>query len=297
MLFATCLLRLPATADADEPDRGGANIIAQTPSQSVRVGDLSVHYKLVGTEGPVTLLVHGGACDLSFWELQVPTLAARGRVLLLDLPGHGQSSAPEQLRYSMDLYAGAINAVMESAGVGSAIVVGHSLGVPVLRQFYRHWPQKVTGFVALDGILIYEEQGFAERALGWLLSTWLYDYLWPPMVDSFTGPNTPPWAVAKVNDSMKAAPRYLVSSFLPEMYSAEAAINDSIGVPLLAVYAQSSAWTEQVQRRIRELSPQATLTLLPDTSHFLMLDRPDETNRLLSDFIDRIDSARIPPIP
>ena len=188
----------------------------------------------------------------------------------------------------MKLHGAAINRVMEAADVDSAMVVGHSLGVPALREFYRGWPDKVEGFVAVDGILIYEEPGFAMDAMTWLMDTWLYDYIWPPMVEGMTSEATPQWGRDKVNQSMKNAPHYLVRSFFTEMYHAETAVNDAIDVPLLAIYAENPTWTDEVEAQIRTLSDDAQLVMMPEVSHFLMLDRPEETNQLLIQFSQRI---------
>ena len=281
--FLVLLLLLPLSVFA----RPGADAIAAATSQYTTLGGQSIHYKLLGEAGPVTLLVHGGGCDLTFWELQVTALAQSGRVLLIDLPGHGKSDAPQDTRYSMKLHGAAINQVMEAADVDSAMVVGHSLGVPALREFYRGWPDKVEGFVAVDGILIYEEPGFAMDAMIWLMDTWLYDYIWPSMVEGMTSEATPQWGRDKVNQSMKNAPHYLVRSFFTEMYHAETAVNDAIDVPLLAIYAENPTWTDEVKAQIRALSGDAQLVMMPEVSHFLMLDRPEETNQLLIQFNQR----------
>jgi pimeloyl-ACP methyl ester carboxylesterase len=42
----------------------------------------------------------------------------------------------------MDLFANAIDAVLRDAKVERAVLVGHSMGTPVARQFYRKYPQK-----------------------------------------------------------------------------------------------------------------------------------------------------------
>ena len=74
------------------------------------------------------------------------------RVIALDLPGHGQSDKPK-LDYSMDLFARSVDAVMKKAGVKRAVLVGHSMGTPIARQFYRLHPEKTQGIVVVDGAL------------------------------------------------------------------------------------------------------------------------------------------------
>src|SRR5262249_32612580 len=98
------------------------------------------------------VLVHGWTCDLTVWRFQVPALEGKVHVLLIDLPGHGQSDKPK-IEYTMDLFARAIDAVMKDAGVEEAVLAGHSMGTPVVRQFYRLYPKKTRALVAVDGPL------------------------------------------------------------------------------------------------------------------------------------------------
>ena len=50
-------------------------------------------------------------------------------------------------------------------------------------------------------------------------------------------------------------------------------------------------WTEEIRYQIRSLNDHARLVMMPDVSHFLMLDRPEETNRLLLEFGERVLEA------
>src|SRR5262249_39542402 len=83
---------------------------------------------------------------------QGPAFAGKVRLVLIDLPGHGRSDRPE-VNYTMDLFARAVDAVLRDAGVEKAVLAGHSMGTPVVRQFYRMYPKKTLGLVAVDGAL------------------------------------------------------------------------------------------------------------------------------------------------
>ena len=60
--------------------------------------------------------------------------------ITLDLPGHGQSGAPKDGKFSMDLFARAVEAVRAEAGTDKIVLVGHSMGAPVIRQYARLYP-------------------------------------------------------------------------------------------------------------------------------------------------------------
>src|SRR5215204_5454258 len=119
-------------------------------SQYAKLDGARIHYKNYGKGRDALVLVHGWTCNLDNWRDQIPDFSKRNRVIALDLPGHGQSDKP-QIAYTMDLFANAIDAVLRDAKVERAVLVGHSMGTPVARQFYRKYPQKTLGIVIVDG--------------------------------------------------------------------------------------------------------------------------------------------------
>ncbi|HLQ38309.1 MAG TPA: alpha/beta hydrolase, partial [Planctomycetota bacterium] len=116
-------------------------------------------------QGPTTLVfVHGWCCNRTVFAAQLadPLLARGRRLIAIDLPGHGDSAEP-RAAYSMDLFARAIAAVLDDAGVQRAVLVGHSNGTPAIRQFYRRYPQRTAGLVLVDGTL----QSFFTEPAQW----------------------------------------------------------------------------------------------------------------------------------
>src|SRR6185295_12477402 len=122
------------------------------PLSAATVDGLSINSRSVGT-GPTIVFVHGWTCDLSSWEQQVPVFAKKYHVVTLDLPGHGKSALPKDGKLSMDLFARAVEAVRAEAKADKVVLVGHSMGAPVIRQYARLYPEHVAGLVAVDGPL------------------------------------------------------------------------------------------------------------------------------------------------
>src|ERR1044071_10516349 len=129
-----------------------AAFAADGESQYAKLDGARIHYKSYGKGKDALVLIHGWGSNLTFWRDQIPEFAKRNRVIALDLPGHGESDKP-QIAYTMDLFANAIDAVLRDAKVDRAVVVGHSMGTPVARQFYRKYPQKTLEIVIVDGAL------------------------------------------------------------------------------------------------------------------------------------------------
>ena len=150
-LAAAALLLVSGCASSTE-SRGPASSAAEANSHFAVFGTNKIHYAVEGKGRHAIVLVHCWSGNLGFWREQVPALADKARLILIDLPGHGQSDKPHTA-YTMDFFAGAVLAVMRDAHVNKATLVGHSMGSPVLCRVYKQAPERVAALVAIDGTL------------------------------------------------------------------------------------------------------------------------------------------------
>lgn len=279
--FLVALLLLPGAASFAGP-------LEDAPSRFALLDGAKVHYKSVGRGDSVVVLVHGWTCDLTFWSAQAGPLAARGRVLALDLPGHGRSDAPE-VEYTMDLFARAVEAVLADAKVKRAVLVGHSMGTPVVRQLYRRSPKKVTALVAVDGPLrpYFTVPAQRDAFLATLDGEKALESR-KGMVESMWSATTPPEVKEKVRTVMLAASPRVASSAMRGMMDDAVWTADPIPVPLLLLLAPSPQWDAGYEAYVRRLAPKAELVRIPGTGHFLMLEKPAEFDEALLAFLGKL---------
>src|SRR5204863_2363604 len=102
---------------------------------------MAIHSTSTGKGTKTLMLVHGWTCDDTSWAENVPELSKHYRVITLDLPGHGKSGSPKDGKITMDLFARAVEAVRAEQKVDKIILVGHSMGTPVIRQYAHLYPQ------------------------------------------------------------------------------------------------------------------------------------------------------------
>jgi pimeloyl-ACP methyl ester carboxylesterase len=127
---------------------GAPATVAQT------VEGAEIHWSSKG-DGPKTVIfVHGWTCDETAWSGQVPAISRSHRVITLDLPGHGRSGMPADGEVSIERFARAVEAVRNTAGVDRAVLVGHSMGTPVVRQYALMYPEHVSALVLVDGLVL-----------------------------------------------------------------------------------------------------------------------------------------------
>src|SRR2546422_4324357 len=134
LLVSLIALRMPA-ADATAP-QPALDSFARTASFFAKFGTNKVHYATLGNGSNTVVFIHGWAGSIHPWRFQVPALASKAGLILIDLPGHGKSDKPKTA-YTMDFFARAVDAVLQDAKVDKAVLVGFSMGTPVACRFYR----------------------------------------------------------------------------------------------------------------------------------------------------------------
>ena len=114
----------------------------------VCVDDGELFYTEHGS-GPAVLLVHGWGCDGSDWSWLGSDLSADHRVVIVDLRGHGRSTAGVD-RYGPEVLAQDLAAVLDQLEIESAVVVGHSMGGYAASVLAVEFPDKVSALVLVD---------------------------------------------------------------------------------------------------------------------------------------------------
>lgn len=96
-------------------------------------------------EGPCLLLLHGYLESMEIWKDFAERISGRYRLIIPDLPGHGNSGIWGDT-HSMEDLAGGIRALMESEGIDKIFLVGHSMGGYVVMAFADLFPEKLLGY-------------------------------------------------------------------------------------------------------------------------------------------------------
>lgn len=254
-------------------------------SQYAKLDGARIHYRSYGKGKDALVLIHGWGSNLTFWRDQIPEFAKRNRVIALDLPGHGESDKP-QIAYSMDLFANAIDAVLRDAKVERAVVVGHSMGTPVARQFYRKYPQKTLAVVIVDGGLrLFGTKEMREQFLTMFRGANYKEaggQMFAQMMPTLAPPDQ-----ERVKTSFLNTPQHVLVSAMESMSQESLYGPDKINVPVLAILAKSPFWQPDTEQFLRTLAPDLDLQWFEGVSHFLMMEKPKEFNAAVIAFLDK----------
>jgi pimeloyl-ACP methyl ester carboxylesterase len=241
----------------------------------VDVNGAKVNYVVCGS-GPTVIFVHGWACDASFWRFQVPVFARNYRVIAIDLPGHGKSTIPAQ-GFTMGLFAKALEAVRSEVAANRVVFVGHSLGCVVIREYALSYSEQLAGLVAADGPL--DTRRFALRAGGQAIMSLAAR---EGLINRMLCPQTPEVLRAEITKAMLGASAVTANGAGAAMFNPMQS-DRLITVPALTIYAGTPLFG--LNNLTREVLPKWESSQIPETGHFVMMERPQEFNKMLADFL------------
>ena len=112
---------------------------------TAQANGINIYYEARG-EGEPMVLISGLGYGLWQWHKMVTGLAEHFHVIAFDNRGAGQTDKPAG-PYDVRLMAADTLGLMDALGVGTAIVVGHSMGGFIAQELALSAPERVSGLV------------------------------------------------------------------------------------------------------------------------------------------------------
>ncbi|NTU84646.1 MAG: alpha/beta hydrolase [Chloroflexales bacterium] len=281
----------------------------------VDIGGYRLHLYCQGSGGPTVILEAGGGETLLDWALTQPEIAKQARVCAYDRAGLGWSDPSPRPRTAA-VMAEELHTLLHRAGIeGPYVLVGHSLGGPIVRQFALAHPQDVAGMVLVDSSTEQQSARFPEAyraAMAGMprmlrLASLAADAgllaLFPGVVPQST--QLPPDAAATIQ-ALAISSGKMLRATRAELMDAEADPTPRPatlgGMPLVVLRRDPNAvpvpsqiapevaqqfevtWA-QMQEELAALSPRGRVILAEGSGHGVMLDRPDLVIRAIRDVL------------
>lgn len=252
---------LPEPAAMPKPDQSGY----------APVNGIQMYYAVFGAGDPV-LLIHGGLGHADIWASQVATLSKTHKVIVADSRGHGRSTRTEQ-PYGYDLMASDYLALLDYLKIDKTALVGWSDGGIIGIDIALHHPERLTRLfaqaanVTTDGL---DPGVMTNKTFAAYIDRSGRDYKkmskTPDQYDAF---------VAQMSHMWETEPAWTKEQLA------------KITTPTAIVAGDhDEAIKREHTEYIASAIPGAKLIILPNASHFAMLQAPDEYSQAALDFID-----------
>jgi pimeloyl-ACP methyl ester carboxylesterase len=250
-------------------------------------------------EGSPVVLLHGFPDDRLLWRNQVPALASAGlRVIAPDLRGFGDAPRPQDpAEYGLDIAAKDVIGILEAMRVREFQLVGHDWGAALGWRIAALYPDRVRRYVALS----VGAPGAAPTAESRERSAYMAFFRKPGSEEEITRDNWK-WFRGFLRGAADTE-RYIERLSRPGALTAglnwyratnrPAAASDGpparIKCPVLGIWSDGDAYlTEEAMRSSGErIDGPFEYRKVTGASHWMMLDKPQEVNKLLLGFLER----------
>lgn len=250
----------------------------------------------------------GIACDELYWTLLAPALSSERAVITWDYPYHGDSGpAGDPSEIEVRSLARHAAALVRHLQAGRVAFTGHSMGVQVMLEMFRLYPEKVSGMISIAGPyrhtvgnlygtpagrLILEAMGAAVRAQPELTQMFWRLAVSPQFADP----------VGRLGGLIGRAPPRLMDRYfrhlqtldvgvLVEMFRAgqqhtAGDILEEISVPVLILHGTHDVMTPlALAQEMAQRIPGAELVAVDGGAHTLPIDDPPLIHREVSRFL------------
>lgn len=262
----------------------------------LKANGIDIHYVIEG-DGPVVTMSHSLGCNLSMWDDQARALRGRYRVLRFDTRGHGQSSAPPG-RYSLEQMAEDLHGLLTGVGIAETHFVGLSMGGMIGQVFALKYPAMIQSLVLCDTTSRYPKEAASvwEERIRTVEAKGMEPVVEPTLQRWFTAPFR-----EQRRDVMDRV-RAMLRSTPPQGYSGcchaipKIDVTDRLGAvrcPALVIVGEEDPGTPvEMARAIHAALPSAELAILRSAAHLSNMEQPEEFNRILLGFLDKVTGRR-----
>ena len=269
----------------------------------ITVDGINVRYAVAGT-GPVVLLVHGLATSMITWCRNIDAIAEAGfTAVALDLPGYGGSSLADHRGYSPESAAVFLVDFADELGIDRFSLVGNSAGGLVSGVTALEYPDRVEKLalvgsaglgkrvswplrlisVPVLGELVYKPQRISKEAL---IKRIFYrppeflDEIIPEMVRVRCLPHGPQVMLQSVRSGINLLGLRQEHHILNRL--------GDLRADLLAVWGEDDLVIPPIEEYdVLSIVPDSTVRVLPECGHWPQMEKPDEFNQILTDFLSQ----------
>ncbi|MBD2754163.1 alpha/beta fold hydrolase [Spirosoma validum] len=256
--------------------------------------ETSIHYVVAGSESPTLLFVHGANIDLTYWDAQLAYFEDRYNVIAIDLPGHGQSGRNKP-HWTVKGMGEDVAAFIKSLKLEQVILIGHSLGGNVNLVAATTYPDPIIGFIGIDNFksagqpLPSEYQEQSEQIIQQLHQNFAdTDEQYARMV--LLTPQTPEAVSSRVVQDYREAFQPMATEIIEAVFKSEYKTEQEL-LPKLPCKLHLI----NVDYMPTQEGPLQTYTTkgyavhhMAGTSHFPMIEKPNELNKRLDETIKEI---------
>lgn len=263
-------------------------------SSYISVNDSKVHYKEYGQGEKSLIFIHGWGCDLNTWKYQFDYFKDKYHIVLIDLPGYGQSDKVKQ-DYTIDLFAQSVSEVIRDLEIKNPVLVAHSMGLPVAIEVLKQLNAENSILCNIDGVYFdfptdsiennqYKE-GLTEFAN--MFNGENYKQNVEQFCSGFITGTTPKYVKNYILSTMTETPQKVGYQSMKSLIDQKYWDKKTLKNQTISIYAKTDELAPDNENVLRKQFPNLTYIEMDSVNHFLMMEKPKKVNEILKGFIEK----------
>jgi len=246
-----------------------------------------VSFTQMGKGKPAIVFVHGWANRASIWDETMSHFSGKYRTVAVDLFGSDESYKRRN-DWSMALFGEDVAAVIEKMNFNHVVLVGFSMGAPVIAETAKLLPEKITVLVLVDELQDVEMKYAPETVA--VMDSILMDLVTAPtnekLVNGGFYKKNPGESFQRIDAMLKGSSR---SGWRKSLQSYFKWVNEECIESFKQIKAPVTAINSDMEptkvEAFRKYAPSFQAKVIPDVGHLVFWDNPEEFNRLLEESI------------
>jgi len=261
--------------------------------RTLKVGVETISYQDAGDGEATLLFIHGAFISKEYWAHQVAYFSTSYRVIAVDLAGHGNSSH-NGTDWSFARYGHDLNEFIENLSLLNVILIGHSNGADImLETIAQNTSNAIIGLVAVDyfkNTAVPQPEQVVSQTLINLKHCFsdTNEYYARHML--LTDQTNPEITERVVSDFRSMDPQVGIAFNEDAFRYTDRETHLLKHLPLKLYLINASYQSTEETNLGRLLEDNYELHTIEGTSHFPMLEKPNEFNKILEAIILKIDN-------
>lgn len=267
----------------------------KTPAKLITLKTgISMEYVEQGQyDGTTVVLIHGFTDSWHSYESVLPFLPSYLHVYALTMRGHGNSTKPLSGYHPKD-FAADISEFICEMKLGSAVIVGHSMGGVIAQQFAKDYPKMARALVIIDSDAAFKENPDLNeffKEVSRLTDPVPFEFADAFQRSTIINPVDTSYYDVLVNETLKV-PAHVWKAVGKGLTEVDFVKDGPVKYkrPVLLFWGDKDFICPMpAQERLRQVFPRSKLMVYAETGHALHWERPELFAKDLVSFIDKID--------
>lgn len=252
---------------------------------AISADGVSITYEVRGEDEPALVFVHGWSNKRSVWGAELAHFSQKYKVVAIDLAGFGASDNNRE-KWTMEAFGEDVVAILDKLNLRDVILIGFSMGAPVVIVTAELAPEHITGIVLVDFLqnieIVYSQEYISN------IDKASMDLVIEPTIEKAM-----PYFIKNKEElgkryisMVKDVPKVGWSESLKNvwLWSNEECIKSLQKIQAPVISINSDQYPTNVEA-FKKYVPSFKVKIIPGVGHFVFWEAPEEFNRLLEEAV------------